>query len=105
MVTTVTIFSKWRSIAIQNDIDKENVSVCRLLHFLNIDDIVQHVEFLARLNLEVDSYALDGAYDSFNNYADIWNHLYINITIFLPSDAVISVEGGIEQINHRINKM
>ncbi len=30
--------------SIRNDIDKENVSVCRLLHFLNIDNIAQHVE-------------------------------------------------------------
>jgi hypothetical protein len=30
--------------SIRNDIGKENVSVCRLLHFLNIDDISQHVE-------------------------------------------------------------
>ncbi|TQD27683.1 hypothetical protein [Methanolobus vulcani] len=49
--------------------------------------------------------ALDGAYDSFNNYADIWNYLNINPTIGLPSDAVISTEGRIERINYGINKM
>jgi hypothetical protein len=30
--------------SIRNDFGKENVPVCRLLHFLNIDHIAQHVE-------------------------------------------------------------
>jgi uncharacterized protein Usg len=68
-------------------------------------ELRQHIEFLTKLNLEADSYALDGAYDSFNNYADIWNYLNINPTISLPSDAVISAEGRNERINHWINKM
>ena len=65
----------------------------------------QHIEFLTRLNTEADSYALDGAYDSFTNYADIWNDLNVNPTISLPSDAVVSTEGKIERINHWMNKM
>jgi hypothetical protein len=44
-----------------------------------------HIEFLKVLNIGVDSYALDGAYDSFTNYADIWYYLNVNHTISLHS--------------------
>jgi len=67
--------------------------------------IRSHIEFLKDLNIEVDSYALDGAYDSFNNYADIWNYLNVNPTISLPSDAIVSAEGKMKRIDHWMNKM
>jgi hypothetical protein len=42
-----------------------------------------HVRFLCYWESydKVNSYALDGAYDSFTNYADIWNYLNVNPTI------------------------
>jgi hypothetical protein len=51
---------------------------------------------LKKLRIEIDSYALDDAYNSFNNYADIWNYFNINHVIYPPCDAAISEEGKVE---------
>ena len=68
-------------------------------------ELDKHIDFLKNLNIDIDSYALDSGYDSFENHADIWYHLKVKPTIPTKCNAVIHIEGTIERINHWVNKM
>ncbi|WP_394697802.1 transposase [uncultured Methanomethylovorans sp.] len=68
-------------------------------------ELDKHIDFLKKYNMNIDSYALDSGYDSFENHADIWYHLKVKPTIPPKCNAVINMEGTIERINHWINKL
>ncbi len=64
-----------------------------------------HIGALLKMNVELNSYLLDGGYDSFENHADIWYKLRAKPLISLPVDAVLNAEGEIQRIDHWANKM
>lgn len=64
-----------------------------------------HIAVLLKMNAKIDTYLLDGSYDSFQNHADIWYNLNAWPSISLSSDAVINEEGELERIDHWANKM
>jgi hypothetical protein len=68
-------------------------------------ELSSHLDALLQMNAEIDEYRLDGAYDSFQNHADIWYKLNVNPLISLGVDAVINDEGKPERIDHWANKM
>ena len=68
-------------------------------------ELPSHIAALLRMNAKIDEYRLDGAYDSFQNHADIRFKLNANPLISLGVDAVINNEGKLERINHWVNKM
>ena len=68
-------------------------------------ELDKHIDFLKNFNINIDSYALDSGYDSFENHADIWYHLKVKPTIPPKCNAVINIEGTIERINHWVNKL
>ncbi len=68
-------------------------------------ELDKHIDFLKNLNVDIDSYALDSGCDSFENHADIWHYLKVKPTIPPKCNAVISIEGTIERINHWVNKL
>ncbi len=64
-----------------------------------------HIAALLKMNAKIDTYSLDGSYDSFQNHADIWYQLNAAPLISLGDDAVINKEGELERIDHWANKM
>ncbi len=68
-------------------------------------ELDKHIDFLKNFNINIESYALDSGYDSFENYADIWYHLKVKATIPPKCNAVINMEGTIERINYWVNKL
>ena len=68
-------------------------------------ELPSHIAALLRMNAKIDEYRLDGAYDSFQNHADIWYKLNADPLISLGVDAVINNEGKLERIDHWVNKM
>ena len=68
-------------------------------------ELPAHIGALLKMNAKINEYRLDGAYDSFENHADIWYILKSNPLISLGDDAVINHEGKLERIDHWVNKM
>lgn len=68
-------------------------------------ELPSHIDALLKMDANIDEYRLYGAYDSFQNHADIWYKLNANPLISLGVDAVINDEGKLERIDHWANKM
>ena len=69
-------------------------------------ELIAHIKVLKKLKANIDEYLLDGAYDSYENHADIWYHLDgATPRIYCGEDAVSNPEGTIKRINHWVNKM
>ena len=57
------------------------------------------------MNADIESYSVDGGYDSFLNHAHIWFRLGAKPVISYAPNAGINEEGEIERIDHWVNKM
>jgi len=69
-------------------------------------ELIAHIKVLKELKANIDEYLLDGAYDSYENHADVWYHLDGAIPrIYCGEGAVFNPEGTIDRINHWANKM
>ena len=68
-------------------------------------ELSSHIGALMQMKVKIKEYRLDGAYDSFQNHADIWYKLNAHPSISLGVDAVINNEGTLERIDHWANKM
>jgi len=68
-------------------------------------ELKKHIDALVEMEVDIDTYALDGGYDSFRNHADIWYKLNAKPVIAYSFDSKIQYEGKIERIDHWVNKM
>ncbi len=68
-------------------------------------ELIKHIHALKKMEANIEFYAADGAYDSFQNNADIWYHLNAKPIISYSCDAVLHKEGEVERIDHWVNKM
>ena len=68
-------------------------------------ELKKHIDALVKMEVDIDTYALDGGYDSFRNHADIWYKLNAKPVIAYSSDSKIHCEGTVERVDHWVNKM
>jgi hypothetical protein len=68
-------------------------------------ELKKHIAALVKMGMDLDTFALDGGYDSFNNHADIWYKLKAKPVIAYSSDSKIHNEGTMKRIDHWVNKM
>lgn len=68
-------------------------------------ELKKHIDALVEMGVDIDTYALDGGYDSFRNHADIWHKLNTKPVIAYSSDSKVQYEGMMERIDHWVNKM
>ena len=68
-------------------------------------ELQAHLDAMVEQKIQIEEHALDGAYDSFLNHADIWYKLGAKPLIFPGEGAIINEEGEIHRIDHWANKM